>query len=138
MKGITNETRNNILIIGGVAVGGLLAWRFLPPLLNSFQAPVSGIQFQPIPNCQVPAMLRGQQIKKVADEIYKAHVGMNAMNHPDKVNRILSFSACELQYMNQYFINVYGQSLYANISSEYDLDGDYDAAEQYLINAGLN
>ncbi len=136
MKITGNKNADTVIILGAVVGGGYIIYRILDPILKRLSAPAGGTQVQQPQGCNIGA-IRSTLIKQDVDKIYNLHVGANFFNYPEEVNKILSYDNCELRYANTYFQQTYGQTLYQNISGEWDADGDYDAAENYLIQNGL-
>lgn len=128
----------NVDTIFAVAIVGGAAWigyNIFKTLKDKVTPPTG--RAAPLPEgCEI-SQWRQLTVKQHMDGIYNAHSGVNFFNYPEKVNVILSYNKCELEYANGYFIQTYGQSLYNNIYNEWDVDGDYDAAENYLKQNGL-
>jgi hypothetical protein len=136
MKITGNKNADTIIIVGAFVGAGYILYKVLDPILKRLSAPAGGTDIEQNAGCSVGA-IKGTLIKQDCDKIYSNHVGGNLWNYPEDVNKILSYDLCELQYANTYFKQTYGQTLYQNISGEWDVDGDYDAAENYLTINGL-
>ena len=112
--------------------------KFIGPSINPGFTPGSGSPAGPgsPAGCTVNFLKEGI-IRKQMDKIYNKLNGYNVYNFPSEVNVILGYDNCEIKYANDYFVKTYGPTLYTLISGEWDLDGDYSAAENKLKSEGL-
>ena len=106
--------------------------KFIGPSINPGFTPGPGLP----PGCTVNFLKQGI-IRNQMDAIYSALNGYNVYNYPTEVNVLLGYDNCEIKYANDYFVQTYGPTLYTLISGEWDVDGDYTAAENKLKSEGL-
>jgi len=116
---------------------GYLGYKLITNLSQKFTPPINPTPSIPeLPGCNLPP-LRKNQIGQQMDQISSLLTGYNVYNYPDEVNVILGYNSCEIHFANDYYKQTYGQTLYSVISGEWDIDGDYDSAENKLQSFGL-